>query len=172
MVAWSLWFDGGGKMWLASGHISKGELVNFADELDVGAWKKWRKSCCWLFSLSICVYSVTQSCPTLSTPWNCSPPGSSVHGIFQAGILEWVAFPLPGDLRDLGIEPASPASLVLAGRLYYCATWVAALSIWPNVNAIYWEGEDEEGQHFWGCLLPGSRCKCEMLHRLPSKNVE
>ena len=34
-----------------------------------------------------------------------SPPGSSVHRIFQARILEWVAFPSPGDLRDPGIEP-------------------------------------------------------------------
>ena len=32
-----------------------------------------------------------QSCPTLSDPMDCSPPGSSVHGIFQAGTLEWVA---------------------------------------------------------------------------------
>ena len=30
-----------------------------------------------------------QSCPTLSDPMDCSPPGSSVHGIFQAGVLEW-----------------------------------------------------------------------------------
>ena len=34
---------------------------------------------------------VTQSCPTLSDPMDCSPPGSSVHGIFQAGVLEWGA---------------------------------------------------------------------------------
>ena len=34
---------------------------------------------------------VTQSCPTLSDPMDCSPPGSSVHGIFQARVLEWVA---------------------------------------------------------------------------------
>ena len=34
---------------------------------------------------------VTQPCPTLCDPMNCSPPGSSVHGIFQATILEWVA---------------------------------------------------------------------------------
>ena len=34
---------------------------------------------------------VTQSCPTLCDPMNCSPPGSSVHGILQARILEWVA---------------------------------------------------------------------------------
>ena len=34
---------------------------------------------------------VTQSCPTLCDPMDCSPPGSSVHGILQAGILEWIA---------------------------------------------------------------------------------
>ena len=34
---------------------------------------------------------VAQSCPTLREPMNCSPPGSSFHGIFQARVLEWVA---------------------------------------------------------------------------------
>ena len=34
---------------------------------------------------------VTQSCPTLSDPMDCSLPGSSIHGIFQARILEWGA---------------------------------------------------------------------------------
>ena len=40
---------------------------------------------------------------------DCSPPGSSVHGILQARILEWVAIPSPGDLSYPGIEPWSPA---------------------------------------------------------------
>ena len=35
--------------------------------------------------------AVAQSCPTLCDPVDCSPPGSSVHGILQARILEWVA---------------------------------------------------------------------------------
>ena len=34
---------------------------------------------------------VTQSCPTLSDPMDCSLPGSSIHGIFQARVLAWVA---------------------------------------------------------------------------------
>ena len=34
---------------------------------------------------------VTESCPTLSDPMDCSPLGSSIHGIFQARVLEWVA---------------------------------------------------------------------------------
>ena len=34
---------------------------------------------------------VAQSCPTLSYSMDCSPPGSSIHGIFQARVLEWGA---------------------------------------------------------------------------------
>ena len=34
---------------------------------------------------------VAQSCPTLSDPMDCRPPGSSIHGIFQARVLEWGA---------------------------------------------------------------------------------
>ena len=52
---------------------------------------------------------VAQSCPTLCDPMDYRPPGSSVHGILQARVLEWVAFPSPGDLPNLGIEPRSPA---------------------------------------------------------------
>ena len=37
---------------------------------------------------------VTQSCPTPSDPMDCSPPGSSVHGIFQARVLEWASMML------------------------------------------------------------------------------
>jgi len=41
---------------------------------------------------------------------DCSLPGSSLHGILQARVLEWVAiFLLQGDLPDPGIEPRSPA---------------------------------------------------------------
>ena len=35
--------------------------------------------------------SLTQLCPTLCDPTDCSLPGSSIHGIFQAGVLEWAA---------------------------------------------------------------------------------
>ena len=49
---------------------------------------------------------VTQSCPTLCDPLDCSPPGYSVHGIFQARILEWVAiFLLQGIFLTQGLNP-------------------------------------------------------------------
>ena len=52
---------------------------------------------------------VAQSCPTLSDPMDCSLPGSSVHGILQARVLEWLPFPSLGDLPDPRIQPGSPA---------------------------------------------------------------
>ena len=54
-----------------------------------------------------------QSCPALCAPVDSSPPGSSVLGVLQARILDGLPFPFPGDLPDLGIEPASSASPVL-----------------------------------------------------------
>ena len=46
---------------------------------------------------------VTESCPTLSDPMDCSLPGSSVHGIFQARVLEWgaIAFSVSSSLLRL-----------------------------------------------------------------------
>ena len=46
---------------------------------------------------------------SLCNPMNCSPPGSSVHGILQARILQWVAIPCSRDLPNPWIEPRSPA---------------------------------------------------------------
>ena len=40
---------------------------------------------------------VTQSCPTLQDPMDCSQPGFSVHGIFQARVLEWGLLKKRGD---------------------------------------------------------------------------
>ena len=64
------------------------------------------------------VYSVAQLCPTLWGPMDCSPPGSSVHEISQAGILEWVAISYSRELPDLGIKPAFSVSPALAGRFF------------------------------------------------------
>ena len=58
--------------------------------------------------MRVCVL-ITQLCPTLCDSMDYSPPGSSVRGILQARILEWVPFPSPWDLPDPGIEPMSPA---------------------------------------------------------------
>ena len=54
-------------------------------------------------------------CPTLCDSMDHSLPGSSVHGILQARILEGLPFSPPGDLLDPGIKPLSPA---LAGGFF------------------------------------------------------
>ena len=58
--------------------------------------------------------SVAQSCLTLCDPMDCSLPGSSVHGIFQARILEWVVISF-SRVPNPGIEPVFSA---LAGRVF------------------------------------------------------
>ena len=49
------------------------------------------------------------SCPTLCDPIDCSLPGSSVHEILQARILEWVVVPFSRDFPNPGIKPRPPA---------------------------------------------------------------
>ena len=73
---------------------------------------------CHFFCFCVCALS----CPALCNPMDCSQPVSSIHGISQASILEWVASPLQGDLfPNPGIEPTLPESLVLAGRFFTTA---------------------------------------------------
>ena len=102
----------------------------FYDPTDVGIWSlvplpfpnpAWTSGSsqfmyCWSLSwrmLSIYFASmwseVAQSCPTLCDPMVCSLSASSVHGIFQARILEWVAIAFSRDLPHPGIEPGFPA---------------------------------------------------------------
>ena len=47
---------------------------------------------------------VAHSCPTLWDPMDCSRPGSSVHGILQAKILEWVAIPFSRKNRQAAVS--------------------------------------------------------------------
>ena len=62
---------------------------------------------------------------------DCSPPGSSVRGIFQARILEWLPFLSPGDPPNPGLELSSLASPALAGGFFTSRT------TWEAISAIY-----------------------------------
>ena len=73
----------------------------------------------WLSLISWCVWA--QSCPAFWDSKDCSPPGSSLHGISQARILEWVAI-------SFSRESSRPRDWTLVsffGRwiLYHCTTW-------------------------------------------------
>ena len=67
----------------------------------------------------MCVHG--QSCLTLCNSMDCSPPGSSVHEIFQARILEWLSFPSPGNLPDPGIKATFRVSPALASGFFTTA---------------------------------------------------
>ena len=57
---------------------------------------------------------VLESCLTLCDPMDCNPPGSSIHGIFQAKILEWVAISFSRDL----LNPEMESGFHIAGKLF------------------------------------------------------
>ena len=61
-----------------------------------------------LLCLPMCAKSL-ELCLILCDSMGSSPPGSSVHGILQARILEWAAISYASHLPDPGIEPVSPA---------------------------------------------------------------
>ena len=71
-------------------------------------------SSCLMSSYCLCA----PSCPTLWESPDCSLPGSSVHGIPQASIVEWVAMSSSRDLPNPEIELVFPASLSLAGGFF------------------------------------------------------
>ena len=69
---------------------------------------------------------VTQLCPTLSDPMDCSPPGSSVHGIFQARVLEWgaIAFSVRANLKALsfgGVSSSTSGNYAMSHLFLSCS---------------------------------------------------
>ena len=89
---------------------------------------------------------VTQLCPTLSDPMDCSPPGSSVHGISQARILEWAVIPFSRGSS----QPRDQTQVSrIAGRL---------LTLWATRAA---KGEQKEScPQNWE---PGERVRAGLL---------
>ena len=83
---------------------------------------------------------------------DCSPPGSSAHGILQAGTLKWTAMPSSRGLMDLGIEPMSPA---LADRFFTTSTnWEAQNKNSGPCGCMGWEmrlGLPHGRWEFFGC---------------------
>ena len=63
------------------------------------------------------------SCVQLCNPMDCSLPGSSVLGISQENILEWIVFPYPEDLPNPGIKLASLTSSLAGGLFTTSTSW-------------------------------------------------
>ena len=93
---------------------------------------------------------VAQSCPTLSDPMDCSPPGSSVHGIFQARALEWVA------IAFSDYQPRQP----IKKQKHYCANKGPFSQSYgfPSSHVWMWESDYKESWApknwcFWTAVL-------------------
>ena len=76
---------------------------------------------------------VAQLHPTLCDPMGCSPPGSSVHGILQARILEWVAMPSSRGSS----QPRDRTHIACIDRyiLHHCAAWEVANVCFYLINS-------------------------------------
>ena len=97
--------------------------------------------CSWVYNTYRCVcvcarahvhaHTRAQSCPTLCNPVDCSPPGSSVHGISQARILEWTA--ISSSRRNSWPKDRTCVSCIGRQILYHSATWETHIDIIPTI---------------------------------------
>ena len=99
------------RLWRDQGACGKFRISGSAPEL--------RNQNLFSIPMDVCVRAKSfQTCPTLCDAMDCSQPGSSVRGILQARILEWVATPSSRGIPDPGIELTSLRSPALAGRFF------------------------------------------------------
>ena len=75
-----------------------------------------------------------QSCPTACNPMDCSPPGSSVHGLLQARILEWVAIPF---FRGSAQPRGWIWVFCIASRFLYHLSHQGSLGIYTETETIW-----------------------------------
>ena len=96
---------------------------------------------------------------TLCDPMDCSPPGSAVHGILQARILEWIAISFS---RGVGIEPRSPA---LRGRFFtFFITEPPGKALGPKEKILKY--------YFIVCIFVYSRVFFDLPGKYESLNVK
>ena len=110
------------------------------------------KLCKTAYWISPPVCSVTQWCPTLCNPVDCSPPGSSVHGIFRQ---EYWRFPCPpsGHLPDPGIKHVSAARFFTdepSGKPLFRDSWMFSLGIgWRDFYTLPSKSREETNVLFF-----------------------
>ena len=107
-----------------------------------------------------------QSCPTFCNPVDCSPPGSSVHGILQARILEWVA--ISSSRGSFRAEDGTHIGSCVAGRFFTTSiTWETWCLCWTLLKASC------SIDSAWNDLPPASgapECRCDPLGKIPEES--
>ena len=104
-------------------------------------------------AVTVCVYSDTQSCPTLCNPVAYSPPGSSVHAIFLARILEWVAIPFSRRSSQTKVScitgrfftSQATREAHIINQFINCDKWIILMLRWNGGNG-------------WGGMLVAQPC--------------
>ena len=121
-------------------------------------WLKWQRICLqhrrWGFKPWVrkiprrrkSESEVAQSCMTLRDPMDCNPPDSSIHGIFQARVLEWVAIAFSADMTESAFiyyTPVIPSPQVKSWVTYLSPPKFFFLFVyfsflwWEHLNEIY-----------------------------------
>ena len=114
---------------------------------------------------------VAQSCLTLSDPMDCSPPGSSIHGIFQARVLEWGAIAFSKDFCivnktevDVFLElscffndPTDVGNLVSGSSIFS----KSSLNIWKFMVHILLKPGLENFEHYFASVW--DKCNCVVV---------
>ena len=104
---------------------------------------------------NFCYCSVTQSCPTLCDLMGFSLPSFSVHGIFQARILEWVAIPF----SRASSQPRDQTQVsCIAGKILYLLRYLGSprelvteySQPWREARRRCWESTEKNGNPFLG----------------------
>ena len=105
---------------------------------------------------------------------DCSPPSSSVHGILQARILEWVAFPFSRDFPKPGFKPRSPASQAVSllsepsGKPIYIYIYIYIIKPSPHQShSLHLKNPYETLARF--CIIEADYVYREMIYEMNKK---
>ena len=119
---------------------------------------------------------VSQSCPTLSNPMDCSLPGSSAHGIFQARVLEWIAIAfstIPQPIFFFGTWVYSFSAFHYSlFSIVFCIFKFVSAKLWclsPQSTIISFQGGPSMINSCWINVLPKMGSK--ISSRLGSKDI-
>ena len=129
--------------WIGVGHVCKGE-TGFADQIMQShtSVRKWftTENCKWLNPSWVCLCSVAQLCSMFCNPMDFSLPVSSVHGISQARITEWVAISFSKRLSWPRDQTRVSCKYCIGRQILYHFTWQAHLlpESWVQMG-VFWQ---------------------------------